>query len=119
MKFFFRNNECIGWDYKNNKIILNVKNIQQIKLYEKKEIALLLVGEKINIAEKLYVYSFSGEERFNLFPPQGFSFSYLTNHPEVEIAIVCSSENSIEGWYDWHFSLDIKTGNLKRYCPAY
>jgi len=63
-------------------------------------------------------FSHGGEALFRVGPPAGFEFSYLTGHPEVGAAVVCGGAVKIDNWYDWHFSVDLRTGRLERHCPA-
>jgi hypothetical protein len=41
-------------------------------------------------------------------PPEGASFYYLTLNDAKEVLIVCSFSEKINGWYDWHYSLDLE-----------
>lgn len=60
-----------------------------------------------------------GTEIFQTTAPAPFRFYYLSKHPEVDISIVCVTEEPIEGWRDWHFGIDVKKKNIFRHCPAY
>lgn len=51
--------------------------------------------------------------------PKNFSFSYLVKHPNASVAVVCGGDQAVEGWYDWHFSINPKNGSLERLAPAY
>lgn len=112
-----KNKDGLSWNYNGNVITLKIENIDNFLQVGDKKILLILQISKDNLL-KLLIYNFKGELLFDLSPPKGFLFSYLTKHPEVEVAVVCSSDDRIEGWYDWHFKIDPETGCLQRWCPA-
>ncbi|CAM2010605.1 hypothetical protein [Acanthopleuribacter pedis] len=60
-----------------------------------------------------------GRLMFQVKAPEGFSISYLANHPDAAAAVVCGADEKVDGWYDWHFAIDPKNGSLKRISPAY
>jgi len=44
---------------------------------------------------------------------------FLTKHPNLGVAIVASSSDKIDDWYDWHFGYDVKKNEIYRDSPAY
>ena len=94
------------------------ENLKSAYLYENVNTILALSGEG-NSYSSLIGFSVEGERKFEVGPPDGFSFYYLTNHPKVEASVICVSEKYVDGWTDWYFSVDISNGNLTRLCPAY
>ena len=67
----------------------------------------------------LRIFDTSGELLCEFQPPDGFTFWYVTTHPECTVAVACESREKIDGWHGWHFSIDIKEQTLTRICPAY
>ncbi|QDV16052.1 hypothetical protein Pan153_06730 [Gimesia panareensis] len=93
--------------------------IQQVKLYDSQDLVLILTGEQA-CPDTLSAYDYTGQMLFRVPPPEGFAFSYLTDHCQVPIAVVAgSTDGQIDGWYDWHFSVNPQTGKLSRISPAY
>lgn len=116
---FIREDNCkLSWEYKGRLVTIECKCIISFQFYKKAKIILVLNDLGGNESIKLFGYEFDGNLKFKTTPPKGFTFSYLTEHPEIEVAVVGSSSEKIEGWYDWHFSINGKTGELKRWCPA-
>ncbi|MBB6253217.1 hypothetical protein [Nitrospirillum iridis] len=54
-----------------------------------------------------------------LSPDPGFSFYYLTPHPDAGVSIVCVTDTPINGWQDWHFAYSGGKKALVRLGPAY
>lgn len=94
------------------------KNLKNAYLYKKVNTILALSGED-NSYSSLIGFSVEGEKKFEVAPPNGFSFYYLTDHPKADASVVCVSKEYVDGWTDWYFSVDILNGNLTRLCPAY
>jgi len=97
---------------------LYIKNILQGMYNDDLQILITLSGDTED-SSYLTCISYSGSLIFKTPPPDGWIFSYLTDYPKINIAVVCSSHSVVEIWQDWHFGIDLKNGNLFRYCPAY
>ena len=91
----------------------------QALLDEKTGNACVLFERKDNIPASLGLFNQRGELLANLLEPQNFLFSYLTYHPDVGFAVVAGSNEKVDGWYDWHFGIDLANRKLFRHCPAY
>jgi len=50
-----------------------------------------------------------------LTPPARYAFAYA----DGAATIVCSGEAPVDGFWDWRFSVDPRTGALERLGPAY
>lgn len=60
----------------------------------------------------------TGEQKEIPAPDNAF-FSYLTEHPQLQIAVVVSFSQPVDNRYDWHFGIDENRLMLFRDCPAY
>ncbi|HEY9062697.1 MAG TPA: hypothetical protein VIO64_19700 [Pseudobacteroides sp.] len=99
-------------------VSITCQHLQNALLYKKANIILALTGEG-NLPSILVGFSVEGDKKFEVGPPEGFSFYYLVDHPQADAVVVCVSEKYVEGRTDWHFSVDISSGKLSRLCPAY
>lgn len=112
------NSKTISWMAKGNKVKILCEDLHGARLFPKYKLVLALAGKE-EYPSKLIGYCIDGTEKFQVDSPQGFAFSYLTEHSTANIAVVCCGEKKVDGWYDWHFSVNPSTGELTRYCPAY
>lgn len=108
----------ITWNANGNSVAVSCENLDGAYLYSKIETVLVLSGAG-DFPTDLFGYSADGIKIFEKEAPEGFVFSYITEHPTAGIAVVCGGKEKIDGWYDWHFSVDPSTGKLSRHCPAY
>ncbi|MEA1673571.1 hypothetical protein [Nitrospirillum sp. BR 11163] len=68
---------------------------------------------------RLVLIAQDGSELGVLNPEPGFSFYYLTPHPDAGVSIVCVTDTPINGWQDWHFAYNSGKKALVRLGPAY
>lgn len=108
----------VSWKLGDNQVSIEIDNLEGAYLYLEGKTVLALTGEG-NSPPKLIGYSIYGTRKFEVAAPGGFAFSYITRHPEVGVAVVCGGNEKVDGWYDWHFAIDVKTGKLTRHYPAY
>jgi len=108
----------VSWLHNGKKKTISVKCPDQAIVFSSAEIILVLAGNEAS-PSVLYGYKPNGEKQFQTEPPEDFSFSYLTKHPEIDAAIVCGAKQKIDNWYDWHFAIEPHAGRLTRHCPAY
>jgi hypothetical protein len=111
-------NNTLTWCYDDNIISVKENDVQNAMVYKKYRMVIVLVGQDKN-PSKMKGFLSNGVLKFEHSPPEGFMFSFLTEHPDIGLAVVCGATNKVNGWYDWHFSINPKTGDMKRYCPAY
>jgi len=71
------------------------------------------------LPNKLVILDGEGRTSYELSPPDGFQFYYLSNHPELGGSVVCVTDEPIDGWSDWFFGIDRSKSTLFRHCPAY
>ena len=62
----------------------------------------------------LIVLSADGRERAQVSAPAG----YVLSHFEGE-AVVGQGDESVDGWRDWYFEIDVEKRRLQRMGPAY
>lgn len=93
--------------------------LDQALLDEKTGNACVLFERTGDTPASLGLFNKQGQSLANLAEPENFRFSYLTYHPDVGFAVVASSSEQVEGWYDWHFGIDFANRKLFRHCPAY
>ncbi|NLP14220.1 MAG: hypothetical protein GX383_07095 [Clostridium sp.] len=118
VKNFTVNKNVISWELNDGKISIAIDWLKNAYLYSKGKTILVLVGQ-VDFPSSLLGYSVDGKKKFEVAAPEGFVFSYITAHPEVGVCVVCGGKEKIDGWYDWHFAIDVKIGKLTRHCPAY
>jgi hypothetical protein len=113
-----KENNVISWQIDGELIFIECPDLDNAYLFPKANLILALVG-KGNYPSTLIGFSEKGTRKFEVNAPEEFEFSYLTEHPTAGIAVVCVADKRIDGWMDWHFSVNPSTGELKRHCPAY
>lgn len=112
---FEKNSDSLGWICNGSRVCLSLKKVVQALLDDEKDLVVVLHG-----SEKISVFDCGGTELLKFDEPgEGFQFYYLVRHPDLGVAVVCLSPESVDGWRDWHFGIDIKNRTLFRYCPAY
>jgi hypothetical protein len=109
----------IEWLLDAAQVSLNVPNILQAEMDGKQKSIFVLSGVADSIPLELRVVSIDGQGVDLCVVPEGFSFSYLTHHPSLGVAVVASANEKVDGWYDWHFGYDQNKAELYRFCPAY
>jgi hypothetical protein len=110
--------DIVSWSFSNKPVSIKINHLKDACLYAKGKTVLALAGEG-NYPSTLLGYNVDGTPKFEVTAPAGYIFSYITEHPEVGVAVVCGGNEKVDGWYDWHFAIDTKTGKLTRHCPAY
>jgi len=107
----------IVWNISGAEISIFCQNINQAIISSDKNTIFVLTGEETypNILEG---YNLKGNKIFKTYAPENFTFYYLSDQGEKGTSVVCIGENLINGWQDWRFLINEKTGGLKRYCPA-
>lgn len=108
----------LSWVNDGDIITAQFNKLDNYLFFEKKKLIAVLHDVKNNYPSCLSGYSLDGSRKFSVEPPREFIFSYLALHPEAGITVVCSSNQKIEGWYDWHYAINPETGNLQKWCPA-
>lgn len=107
-----------SWIFDGQLITTSESGNVQILADEIKDLVFTLADGVVE-QNQLNVFSKHGVLIRSLEPPEGYRFSYLTHHPEVNIAVVASADTKVDGWYDWHFGYDETKKELFRHCPAY
>lgn len=113
-----KENNVISWRIDGELVSIECPDLDSAHLFTKVNLVIALVGQG-SYPSKLIGFSEKGVRKFEVDAPKGFEFSYLTEHPTAGVAVVCVANQRIDGWMDWHFSVNPSTGELKRHCPAY
>jgi len=108
----------INWDSGGNGITIICDRVHQAQLDEQQNLVIALLGINDTPSE-MVIYNSNGSTNKTLSGPKDFYFSYLTKHPEIGTAVVCSTDSPIDDWYDWYFSIDFRRGALFRQGPSY
>lgn len=108
----------ISWYLDGKQIVIKCENLHDARLFLREETILALAGEG-DFPSILLGFSIDGSKKFEVPPPEGFLFSYFTQHTTTNIAVVCIAKTYKEGWSDWYYSIDIKSGNMIKLNPAY
>lgn len=111
------NSKKLEWKNDKKVLSLNFEEKIQAMLDENKQVIVVLKNNINN--EKLYIYDINGELKKSINKPSGFDFNYLTKDEKSEVIVICSTENPINDWYDWQFSIDLRRGLLIRKNPSY
>ena len=80
---------------------------------------ILMLSRHPDGGEILIGLSLDGTERFRRDPPEGFRFSYLTEHVSGNAALVCGAAKLLPGWNDCFFLIDHDSGSLTKDGPSY
>lgn len=110
--------DTISWFLEGKLIKVICKSVRQALVFPKVQSVFVLVGSE-DYDWTLIGFTVDGKKKFEVKAPEGYDFSYLTIHPTTDVAVVCNGNNYVDGWRDWHFSVEPSTGDLTRHCPAY
>ncbi len=113
-----KNNGTLTWKCRGLNVSITLDGVDQA-IADVKENVVVVLADVSDLPETLLVFSCDGKKLASLSPPEGFQFYYLSEHPELGISVVCVTSDSIDGWHDWHFGVDLKGHNLFRHCPSY
>lgn len=80
------------------------------------EQGILLVVVESEGVQTLFGLKLDGTELFQVPPPKGWNFYYLSTHVNHKLAVVCVSETER---FDWFYSICPKTGFLTPLNRAY
>lgn len=112
----------LDWKHHGAAVHVVVPGLVTADAYREQAVVLALLQEMPTLqATLLKVFSADGSECFELQPPPGFFFYYLTRHIEMPIAVVCVTANGapFDHWHDWQFGVDLQKRTLQRIGPAY
>lgn len=108
----------LSWVYDARLVTGHMENLDSAMLDEKRELVFIL-SQPSPLPTLLTVLN---RERglISAFPaPEGASFYYLTSSAAKEVLVVCSFHEKREGWYDWHYALDVENKRLMKMTPSY
>lgn len=108
----------VEWLFDSDQLSLDAPDVVQVEIDDERKLIFVMSGGN-SIPLELRVASIDGKSINLCVAPEGFSFSYLTHHPSLGVAVVASSNEKVEGWYDWHFGYDRAKAEFYRFCPAY
>lgn len=112
-----KDKSSVKWVFDDKEYNYIIENIDQTLEDECNKI-IILSGPQA-YPDRLTVIDGCGVKLFSCYPPDGTSFYYLTKDSSNNILIACTFEEKIEGWYDWHYSLDLTNKDLVRGAPVY
>ncbi len=96
--------------------IENVDFIQK-RHYSKCNLVVALIGKNSSAPDNIVGYTVDGKLVFKTSSPEGFTFAYLCEHPQTEIAVVCgvsAGEDNPNTWRDYFFSVNSNDGSMSR-----
>lgn len=111
-------NELVSWRYLGRCFSKVVPGLEQAIIDLNAERILVLYSVD-GAPSDLMTMNAEGEVTCELSAPDGFQFYYLSNHPDLGGAVVCTTNQPINGWSDWFFGIDLSLKALVRHCPAY
>jgi hypothetical protein len=118
--YYDKINGKISWEFDGKLIDINCKDIIYAIREIKDELVLVISGSQ-QFNEKLLGFTLEGKLLFEKEPPKGYHFLYLSsvsNRPSV----VCQGgkeQTDSFGRNEWHFILDMKTGEMLKSDLAY
>lgn len=110
----------VSWLYQNKIVEVTCENIVNAQLYIEKGVIIVITASSHSNG-KLQCFALNGILLFEKESPHGYSFEYLStcmNEPSV----VCDAGKTNADSYgrtSWHFTIDIKTGNMTKANLAY
>lgn len=113
-----KDNDIIRWVNKGRTYQNNLNHIDQCMVDEKRQLIFILRG-CLSFPNNLDVLDNVGRVVFSSLPPEGSTFYYLTKLISHEVVVVCSFEKKVDNWYEWYYSFDPKSCELRRFGPAY
>ncbi|EKY3246746.1 hypothetical protein RBA21_004167 [Cronobacter dublinensis] len=108
----------VYWTVDAKEVSLHIEGLDQTMLDDHRQKVIMLCNAR-PLPDKLLVLDEDGSEAFSFSPPDGAAFYYLTKNDIHEVLVVCVFHEKLEGWHDWHFSIDIKNKKLIKNSPAY
>lgn len=113
-----KKSESISWFRFGQAKNITISGLDQAIIEPKKWNILVLIGSG-EPPNSLMILDDEGRMLRELSPPDGFKFYYLSNHPEIGGAVVCVTDEPIDGWNGWFFGIDFSNASLFRHCPAH
>lgn len=110
----------ICWIYQKKLVQVIRDNIISVQPYNEYGLIIAIV-EKCQDNRRLQAFKLDGTMFFEKQPPQGYKFLYLASSNNCH-SVVCDGGESKADAYgrsSWHFSIDIKTGNMIKENLAY
>lgn len=108
----------LSWVYDTRQVTSVIDDLDLAILDEKRELVFIL-SQPSPLPALLTVLNREGD-LVSAFPaPEGASFYYLTSNAAKEVLVVCSFHEKREGWYDWHYALDVENKRLMKMTPSY
>lgn len=108
----------LRWAYDACQVTSLIDNLDLAMLDEKRELVFIL-SQPSPLPTLLTVLNREGGLVSAFPPPEGASFYYLTSNAAKEVLVVCSFHEKREGWYDWHYALDVENKRLMKMTPSY
>ena len=108
----------LHWIYNTHQVAIVIDDLDLALVDEKRNVVFVL-SKPLPLPVLLTVLNIDGTLLSTFAPPEGASFSYLTLNDKKEVLIVCSFSEKINGWYDWHYSLDLDKKVITRMAPSY
>ncbi|WP_313128368.1 hypothetical protein [Pseudescherichia vulneris] len=108
----------LSWVYDTRQVTSVIDDLDLAILDEKRELVFIL-SQPSPLPTLLTILNREGD-LVSAFPaPEGASFYYLTSSAAKEVLVVCSFHEKREGWYDWHYALDVENKRLMKMTPSY
>lgn len=108
----------VTWSYQNKTVMWDVTDLDQAIVYSEHQ-KVYVLSERNQLPGKLDVLDWEGKLVFSCSPPQKSDFYYLTKSSSNSVLIVCSFDEALDGWRDWHYFIDFEKKQLTRGAPAY
>lgn len=115
---FDKETSTLSWVCDTRHVTRHIENLDLAILDENRELVFIL-SEPSPLPALLTVLNREGDLVLTSPPPEGASFYYLTPNAAKEALVVCSFHEKREGWYDWHYALDVENKRLMKMTPSY
>lgn len=108
----------LHWIYNAHQVTVTIDDLDLAMIDERRKLIFVL-SKPSPLPVLLTILNNDGVLLSTFTPPECASFSYLTLNHQKEVLIVCSFSEKMNGWYDWHYSLDLERKELIRIAPSY
>lgn len=105
----------LSWTNGENRITVSPGNIISAILTLNNQIFVAIKGTP----EEIKFFTLDGTEIGCINMPRDLMVMYLVEHSKYGLCAACSSDEPLDGRYDWFYQLDVENKGITRMGPAY
>ena len=112
------NKDCVTWHYNGQDVMIRLNAIGQAleDVVHQKIVVSVCDGK---YPKQLKVFSLFGSEECTITAPEQFQLYFLQENSMHGVSVVCTSDEPIDGRFDWQFLVLYPSCELKRFSPSY